>query len=237
MRRSPKLLATIAAIGGTLALGACAVAPPRGPTVMALPPAGKTLGAFQQDDYACRNYASFSIGNIPPGQAGTNAALGSAGIGTLLGAAAGAAIGAAAGNAGAGAAIGAGTGLVGGGLVGANNAQASEYDLQTRYNIAYTQCMYSRGNSVQSPPPGYAFGGGYPGWVGYPAYAGYWPDPWYAPGFYGTDVFLLGGGFGGRCCWGGWHGGWGGWHGGWHGGFAGWHGGGGFHSGVHASRN
>jgi OmpA family protein len=155
MRRGPKSLATLAAVCGMCGLGACTVAPPRGPTVMALPPPGKSLPEFQHEDADCRNYAEATIGYTQPGQAGNTALLGSAGLGTLLGAAGGAAIGAIAGNAGAGTAIGAVTGLAGGSLVGANNAQASEFGLQQRYNMAYTQCMYSRGNSVQSPPPGY----------------------------------------------------------------------------------
>ncbi len=168
----------MAALGSACAVAACAVAPPRGPTVMALPPQGKNLAMFQQEDGQCRNYAAATIGYLQPGQAGTPAVVGSAAAGTLLGAAAGSAIGAAAGNAGAGAAIGGATGLVGGAAVGANNAAAGEYDLQTRYDIAYTQCMYSRGNTVQGLPPGgygyygYGYGSaGYP-WYGYPCTAG-----------------------------------------------------------------
>ncbi|HSU05747.1 MAG TPA: hypothetical protein VLI93_09255, partial [Acetobacteraceae bacterium] len=113
---------------------------------------------------------------------------------------------------GAGAAIGGATGLLGGSAVGANNAAASEYSLQQRYDIAYTQCMYARGNSVQSPPTAYA---AYPApGYGYPGYA----YPAYAPGFYGPSISF---GFGGG--WGGWGGGWGrGWGHGWHGG-GGWH--------------
>jgi hypothetical protein len=97
------------------------------------------------------------------------------------------------GNAGAGAAIGAATGLVGGTAVGANNAAASEYDLQTRYNVAYTQCMYSLDNTVQSPPAGYGYYGyaayGYP-WYGYPWY-GY---PWWGWPAFAGGVFVFGGG-------------------------------------------
>jgi hypothetical protein len=186
VRRGPHVLA---AIGSLYAVTACAVVPPRGPTVMALPAPGKSLAVFQKEDGQCRNYAAATIGYLQPGQVGTHAAVGGA-AGTLLGAAAGSAIGAAAGNAGAGAAIGGAAGLVGGTAVGANNAAASEYDLQTRYNIAYTQCMYSLGNSVQSlPQVDYGYydyaGDGYP-WYGYP-----WYD-WGAPGFFGGGVFAFG---------------------------------------------
>jgi hypothetical protein len=163
MHRGSKLSATIAALVVACPVAACAVAPPAGPSVIALPSQGKSLTVFQQEDAQCRNYASATIGYLQPGQAGTQAVVGSAAIGTALGAAAGAAIGAAAGNAGAGAAIGGATGLLGGTAVGANNAGAGEYDLQQRYNVAYTQCMYSRGNTVLAPlVTGYAPYGYYP---------------------------------------------------------------------------
>jgi hypothetical protein len=48
-------------------LTACAVSPPTGPTVLALPPEGKDLARFQQEDTGCRAYA----------QAGTAAGTGS----------------------------------------------------------------------------------------------------------------------------------------------------------------
>jgi hypothetical protein len=171
-------------IGGVSAVAACAMAPPTGPTVMAVPPPGKSLAVFQREDGQCRNYAASTTENLHPGQVATQSAVSSAAVGTLLGAAAGAAIGATAGNAGAGAAIGAATGLVGGTAVGANNAAASAYDLQTRYNIAYTQCVYSLGDTVQGVPPG---------WYGYYGYAGYgypWYD-WGGPGFFGGGVFVF----------------------------------------------
>jgi len=56
------------------------------------------------------------------------------------------------GAAGAGAAIGGATGLIAGAAGGANNAQAISGNAQTRYDTAYTQCMYSKGNIVQAPP-------------------------------------------------------------------------------------
>ena len=174
----------IGVIGGVSAVAACAVAPPSGPTVVALPPPGKSLAVFQQEDGQCRNYAASMTGNLHPGQVGTQTAVGSAAVGTVLGAATGAAIGAAAGNAGAGAAIGGATGLVGGTAVGASNAAANENDLQTRYNIAYTQCVYSLGDTVQNVPLG---GYGYYGYAGegYP-----WYD-WGGPGFFGGGVFVF----------------------------------------------
>jgi uncharacterized protein YcfJ len=183
----------IGTLGSLYAVTACAVQQPQGPTVMALPKQGTSLAVFQQQDQQCRNYAAGTIGYVQPGQAGTHAAVSGAALGTLAGAAVGSAIGAAAGNAGAGAAIGAATGLVGGTAVGANNAAASEYDLQTRYNVAYTQCMYFLDNTVQSPPAGYGYYGyaayGYP-WYGYPWY-GY---PWWGWPAFAGGVFVFGGG-------------------------------------------
>jgi hypothetical protein len=167
-------------LAGPLALGACAVAPPSGPTVMALPAQGKNLANFQEEDLACRNYASEITGGAAPAQAAANSGLASAAVGTALGAAAGALIGSAGGAVGGGAAVGAGAGLLLGSAVGAGNAQASGASLQTRYNTAYTQCMYAKGNSVQSPPaPTYGYYGypayGYYGYYGRPGYPGYYP--------------------------------------------------------------
>ena len=46
---------------GTIALCACAVAPPTGPAVVALPPVGKNLAQFQREDTTCRGYAQQQI--------------------------------------------------------------------------------------------------------------------------------------------------------------------------------
>jgi hypothetical protein len=173
--------------GSALVLGACAVAPPTGPSVAVLPGAGKSLQQFNNDDLACRQYAGQMTNYASPGQAANNAAVGSAVVGTGVGAAAGALIGAAAGNPGAGAAIGAGAGLLTGTAAGANNAQYSSDQLQQRYDISYVQCMAAKGNKVPDPSelssaaaPGYAYGPGY----AYPAY-GY-------PGYYAYPPVVVG---------------------------------------------
>jgi hypothetical protein len=212
----------IALFGCVSVVAACEEVPPGGPTVMALPSAGKNLTTFEQDDGQCRAQAAAKIGNVSPGQAGTQAAVGSAAVGTVLGAAAGSAIGAAAGNAGAGAAIGGAAGLAGGAAIGANNGTASEGDLQMRYDIAYTECMYSHGDTVQRAPSG---GYGYYANIGYPYY-GY---PWYGwagPGFFGGGIFVLRGEHDSHHQFHGFHDGFHRFHSGFHGGF---HGGGGFH--------
>jgi hypothetical protein len=163
---------------------------------MALPQQGKSFEAFQQDDSICRGFATQQTGGASAAQAANNSAVGSAVVGTALGAGIGAAAGAAGGAAGIGAAAGAAAGLLIGSSVGANNAAVAGGNVQARYDTAYTQCMYSKGNTVQSAPSGYASGYGYPGYGGY-------PYPYYGGGYYGPAV-VVGGGWG----WG-WRGGWG----------------------------
>lgn len=149
------LLLPLAAL---LFLAGCVTAP-TGPTVLVLPGQQKSFDQFRNDDIACQQYAlAFTA---PAGQAANDAAVGTAAAATAIGAAAGAIIGSASGQAGQGAAIGAGTGLLFGGAMGGNTAYATSYDLQRRYDIAYMQCMYARGNQVpgqvvqRRAPPAY----------------------------------------------------------------------------------
>jgi hypothetical protein len=185
---------TLATVVGGLLVAGCAVRPPTGPTVLAVPPEGKALSQFQQEEANCRNYAFNQIG-ITPAQAGNRSVAGSAVVGTALGTAAGALLGAAGGSAGTGAALGAGTGLLAGSAVGASNAQTSSFGLQARYDMAYTQCLASTGNTVQTAAAyasPYGYYGGYP--YHSPYYGGY-----YGPGFYRPGLSLgLGFGFGHR---------------------------------------
>jgi len=182
-----------------LALSACAVAPPTGPQVAAMPGPGKNFAQFQQDDYTCRQYASGQTGGVAPAQAANQSVVTSAAVGTAIGAAAGAAIGAAAGNPGAGAAIGAGAGLLTGSAAGANAAQVSGGNVQRRYDIAYTQCMAANGEKVQdvtyvqqAPGPVYAYPA--PAYGYYPP--GYYPPPGYYDPYWGPEVSF--GFYGGR---------------------------------------
>jgi hypothetical protein len=166
-----------------IALTGCAVIPPSGPSVVALPPSGKPMNVFQQEDYACRDYAFRSDNAAAPAHGAIPEGVGSTAIGTVGGAAAGALLGAAAGNAGIGAAIGAGAGLLFGSAVGANDTQATSASLQSRYNAAYAQCMASKGNSISQPdvystvpvyaPPPVAVVPA-PVVYGYPQRYGYW---------------------------------------------------------------
>jgi hypothetical protein len=141
-----------------LLLGACATVP-TGPSVMVLPGSGKSFEQFQADDSVCRQWAHQQTGTTA-GKASSSSTATGAVVGTAVGAAAGAAIGAAAGNPGIGAAVGAGTGLVGGTAIGAGQGQGAYHSVQQRYNMAFMQCMYAKGNQIPvargSVAPGYS---------------------------------------------------------------------------------
>ena len=133
-------------------LAACATGP-TGPSVAVMPGQGVPFEKFQADDVACRQWADQQIGGASAADTANRKAVGGAVLGTLIGAGLGAAIGGATGNAGAGAAIGGATGLVGGTAVGSSAGAASAQEIQRRYDIAYMQCMYSRGHQT---PAGYS---------------------------------------------------------------------------------
>jgi hypothetical protein len=141
-----KTRAAVACVAVGVLLTGCATVP-SGPSVMVLPGTGKPFNQFQVDDAACRQFAAQQAG-ISTTQAGVDNTVAGAAIGTVLGAAAGAAIGAAAGSPATGAAVGAGVGLLGGTAAGAGNAQTSQISVQRRYDNAYVQCMYAKGNQV-----------------------------------------------------------------------------------------
>lgn len=148
----------LAVVPLALSLAACATVP-TGPSVMVLPGSTKTFEQFQVDDAVCRQWAHQQTGTTA-GKASSNTTATGAVAGTAIGAAAGAAIGAAAGNPAAGAAIGAGTGLLGGTAIGAGQAQGAYHSVQQRYNMAFMQCMYAKGNQIPvargSVAPGYS---------------------------------------------------------------------------------
>ncbi len=129
-----------------LAMGGCATLP-EGPSVRVLPAPGKSFEQFQVDDGICRQWAAQQIGESAQETANRSTAS-SAVVGTAVGAGVGAMIGAAAGNPGAGAAIGGGSGLLLGTASGAGAGQASGGLAQRRYDNAYVQCMYAKGNQV-----------------------------------------------------------------------------------------
>jgi len=135
-----------------LTFGGCAYNGPAAPSFAAMPGPHKSYESFQGDDQYCQTSAQQAIGYQSPGQAANDAAVGSAVVGTALGALAGAALGSAAGHVGTGAAVGAGTGLVAGSAVGSGNAAAAGGSLQARYDTVYAQCMTAKGNRIPAPP-------------------------------------------------------------------------------------
>lgn len=139
MHNSSKL--TMSAALAALLAGCATV--PTGPSVMALPGSNKSFQQFQMDDEACRQYALARIGGKTAAEAGNESFAKSAALATVVGAA----IGAAADN-GRGAGVGAATGLAVGSAIGSNEARASSYDAQDRYDMAYIQCMYASGERV-----------------------------------------------------------------------------------------
>ncbi|HXX80092.1 MAG TPA: glycine zipper family protein, partial [Thermodesulfovibrionales bacterium] len=129
-----------------LIISGCATMP-TGPSVMVMPPPGKSFEQFQADDAICRQWAAQQIGMAPQEVANQNTATGAV-VGTAVGAGLGAAIGSASGSAGVGAAIGAASGLLVGTASGASAGQAYGWRAQRRYDNAYQQCMYAKGNQI-----------------------------------------------------------------------------------------
>jgi uncharacterized protein YcfJ len=155
-------------------LDACA-SPPMGPTISVMPGPNKPFDVFQQDSAVCKDFASQQVA----GQAerANNQAIGTAAIGTVLGAGLGAAIGG-----GQGAAIGAGSGALIGTAAGSGPTGHAQYSIQQQYDNAYAQCMYSHGDQVPgyaAPPP--APSAGYP--PPPPPSSSYPPPPPPAPGY------------------------------------------------------
>ena len=120
------------------------VSMPVGPTVAAMPAPNKPFEVFVQDDQMCRNWAGASLGQGR--DAADNRMLAATVTGTAIGAVAGALAGDHHG-AGTGAAIGT---LAGAGF-GAEQGNMTAWSAQRRYDIAYQQCMYAKGNVI----PGY----------------------------------------------------------------------------------
>jgi hypothetical protein len=158
-------LLRLSPVAALVMLGACATIP-NGPSVMAMPGTGKTFDEFRVDDASCRQFATDQIGGTTANQNAVDSGMKSAAVGTVVGALAGAALGG-----GHGAGVGAGVGLLAGSAAGASAGQASGYTAQRRYDNAYIQCMYAKGDrvpvsgqltsaprqaSLPPPPPGNA---------------------------------------------------------------------------------
>lgn len=134
----------VSTLACALLLAGCASVP-SGPSVLVLPGTGKAFEQFRGDDLMCRQFAAQQTGTSA-NQAGADAGVKSAVIGTAIGAVAGAAIGGRE-----GAAVGAGTGLIVGSASGSDAARSSSYGTQRQYDNAYIQCMYAQGHRVPVP--------------------------------------------------------------------------------------
>ena len=141
-----KTMRNISLLMAMLAMGGCATMP-AGPSVRVLPAPGMSFEQFQADDAVCRQWAAQQIGLSPQETVNQNTATGAV-VGTATGAALGALVGSASGHAGPGAAIGAGTGLLVGSSAGASSGQVYGWEAQRRYDNAYEQCMYAKGNQI-----------------------------------------------------------------------------------------
>jgi hypothetical protein len=129
-------------------LNACATQP-IGPTVQVMPAAGKPFERFAQEEDYCKSYAQGQIAGAV--DAANRNAVGAGLLSTALGAGLGAAVGG-----GNGAAVGASSGAVVGTGIGADSSAAAQGTIQQRYDVAYSQCMFSKGNQVpgfEPPPP------------------------------------------------------------------------------------
>jgi hypothetical protein len=153
-----------------LIFAGCTTPHPMGPGVTVMPAPGKPFEMFAAEEHECRQYAEQSLG-LTPDAAASKSFAGSAVAGTAIGTAAGALLGGRQ-----GAAVGAGVGLLAGSASGSNQAAYSSRDAQWRYDNAYKQCMYAKGNQVPgfqlqqqfpSPPPN----------TGYRQAAPYLPPP------------------------------------------------------------
>jgi len=146
-----KVLSGISSVTALAVLAGCAMQPV-GPTISVFPAPYKPFDVFLADQDECQGYAASRVAG--GAQAANNRALGAAAVGTALGLALGAATGD-----GRAASFGAAGGAAVGTAVGASESDQANFSLQRRYDIAYAQCMYAKGNQVPgyqraaAPPP------------------------------------------------------------------------------------
>ena len=166
-------LLRLSPLAALLTLGACTTIP-TGPSVMAMPGTGKSFDQFRADDAVCRQFALSQSGGATANETAVESGVKSAAVGTAVGALAGAALG---GRQGAG--VGAGMGLLAGTAAGPSAGQASGYGSQQRYDHAYIQCMYAKGERV--PVSGHMAPGPARAYAPAPAPPAYLPPP--PPGY------------------------------------------------------
>lgn len=143
------------AVSAAVILAGCATSPlPSGPSVAVMPAVGKPFEVFQAEDNECRGYAQQAVG-----MSANDAAASSQGRNMAIGTAIGAVAGALLFDSSRGAGPGAAMGLMMGTASGSDQGNRTANDAQRRYDIAYLQCMYAKGNQLpqtsryQSPAP------------------------------------------------------------------------------------
>ncbi len=152
------------AFAATLFATACAHQP-LGPTARVMPAPGKPFEVFAQDQALCRQFADSETDG---GAIMSNVTqFGVAAVTTALGAGLGAAV-----RGGRGAEVGAAFGGIGGAAMAGRGSARDQSTLQGRYDLAYSQCMYARGNQVVGAARAVA---------AVPPPSGYGPSPAYAP--------------------------------------------------------
>ena len=124
-------------------LGGCATTP-SGPTARVMPAPGKPFAVFQDDQALCKQFAEGEVAGAPLTDDAKR--IGGAVLTAALGAGLGAAMtpwrsGAGAGRFGA-------LGAAAGAAIAGRGSARDQGDLQGRYDLAYTQCMFARGNQV-----------------------------------------------------------------------------------------
>ncbi len=170
-----------AGLCAVLLLSGCA-SEPLGPTARVLPAPGKPFEAFQQDQSLCKQFAD---GETAGGAMMSNVKqLGTAALSIALGAGLGAATTQHRG--GQGAAPGAALGALAGAVTAARGSSRDQSGLQGRYDLAYTQCMFARGNQIPGPARGV-----YPGLAVARNSPGVMPGP-YMPGPYMNGPYMNG---------------------------------------------
>jgi hypothetical protein len=125
--------------------------------VRVMPGPNKPFEVFAQEQTDCQHYANDQVAG--GAQAANNQAFRAAAVGAVLGLGVGAATGSSRAPA-----VGAASGGAVGAAVGADQSSYAGYSLQRRYDIAYSQCMYAKGNQFPGmtaaaplpppPPPG-----------------------------------------------------------------------------------
>lgn len=132
-----KFLPPILAVSSLTLLTACVTAP-MGPNVPVRPGDGVSMEQFSHDDQYCQDYASDKVqGRV---NRANDEAVKRGLIGTIIGAAVGGAVGDT---------RGAVVGGTAGAAIGASSGHGyDQYGVQREYDLAYAQCMASRGNDV-----------------------------------------------------------------------------------------